>query len=254
MKWTLWALIFLVFVTPIIFIGKGIDHLDIMKDRYKRAVDAAVDAAVKYDCYENEDDITKMGTGFGEGEDDRKNLAIDKDGMLTWFYRVLFRNIGMDNDELGQLNIKRYIPLKAVIGFDRMIIADVNDNWSQDIYYTIEHNGRNYNLTLSDYMLDTDNNIWIKDLDAGLETDKRKELLSTFIKYKLNQALNNRQNFESGLYYDVNISISDIDKKTNNIEGINFIVLIEGLPLPTLNPYKQEKYFGFSLGGSEVSR
>ncbi len=254
MKWFLWILIFLVFVTPIIFIGKGIDHLSLMKDRYKRAVDAGVDAAVKYSCYRESEDIAKAAIGYGTGLDDRRNLAVNKVAMLEWFYIVLFRNLGMENSKEAQLELKQYIPMKAIVSFDRLIIADARDAWVSETPYYIEYKGKNYGFTLSKQVLDVSTNKWLEDNEIGITPDQRKLLISDFIKEKLNHFLNTREGFESGFYYDVNISLSDIDAKSDDIDGINFIVLIEGLPLPSLNPWKHNKLYAFSLGGSELSR
>ncbi|MFZ5352210.1 MAG: hypothetical protein ACOZCL_05735 [Bacillota bacterium] len=254
MKWILWILIFLAFVTPIIFTGKGVDHLDTMKERYKRAVDAGVDAAVKYNCYSETSEVERAGFGYGIGRDDKKNTAINEEEMLDWFYRVMFRNLGIQEDEAAQLNLKRYIPMKAVVAFDRLLIADVDDNWQQAEYYEMDYNGKSYRFTLSEQLMDIESGIWLRDKDIGLLQEKRQQMVSGFIKERLNSFLNNRLYFDSGLYYDVNISVSDIDSKSDDIDGVNFIVLLEGVPLPALNPWKHESYYAFSLGGSEIER
>jgi len=254
MKWFFWVLIFLVFVTPIIFIGKGIDHLDIMKDRYKRALDAGANAAVAYVSYDNGENMVQIAAAFGEQAIHANNIVIDKDAALAWFYRVFYRNLRIENDYTAQERLKKYIPMKAIVAFDRLMIADLNDDWVFDEFYDIEHNGVKYRFTLSERVMRISTGVWGKDTDFGISPSMREALVSEFIRTNLTRFLNNRENFESNNYYDVNIAVSDIDFKTDDVDGINFIVLSEGLPLPTLNPYKQGKYFAFSLGGSEATR
>lgn len=254
MKWFYWVLIFLVFFTPILLIGKGIDHLDIMKDRYKRALDAGANAAVSSLEYSSASSLSNLGNGFGEELRHRNNIHLDRAAALDWFYRVFYRNLNIEKDKQAQDNLKRYIPLKALLSYDTLMIADAKDNWIVDIPYEIEYNGTLYRFTLSERMMNTSTGVWGNGVDFGISSSNREALLNAFIKRKLNHFLNNRENIESSLYYDVNIAVSDIDLKTDDVDGINFIVLAEGLPLPSLNPWKQEQFYAFGLGGSEVTR
>lgn len=254
MKWILWAMIFIAFVSPMYFIAKGIDHLDIMKDRYKRAVDAGTDGAVKQRSYEDSLQILQVSKGYGYGVDDKVNIPLDRNKALFWFYEIFFRNIGIEKDVDKQKEIKKYIPMKAIASFDKLLIADSNDNWIFDSYYEIEYKSEIYRLTLSDKVYRVSTNEWMRDIDFGIMPTKRKQLVSNYIRNSLNVFLNNRSNFESELYYDINIAVSDLDTKTEDIKGINFMVLIEGLPLPSLNTSKNHKFFAFSMGGSQLSR
>lgn len=254
MKWFFWTLVFLAFFIPTVFIGKGIDHLDIMKDRYKRALDAGANAAVEYTTYEHAGNLRELGTGFGEQEQHTNKIVIDKAAALTWFYRVFYRNLKLENDTAAQSNLKKYIPLKAIVSFDKIMIADLNDNWLVDKYYDIEYNGTLYRFTLSERVLKLSMGVWGKDIDFNIPPGTRQALVSEFVRNELNQFLNNRANFESNNYYDVNIAVADIDVKTDDVDGVNFIVMAEGLPLPTLNPWREGKFYAFGLGGSEITR
>jgi hypothetical protein len=253
-KWILWVLIFLAFFTPIVYIGKGVDHLDIMKDRYKRALDAGASSAARAISYGSEVSLEQISNGFGEEEDDSNNIYVDKDAALQWFYRVFYRNLGIEEDAAAQENIKQYIPMKAIASFDKLMIADINDNWIVDKYYDIEYGGALYRFSLSDKVMNLSTGVWGKDSDYSISASTREALIDDFIRNELNRFLNSRANFESNSYYEVIIAASDIDVKTDDIDGVNFIAMAEGLPLPTLNPWKDGKYYAFGLGGSELTR
>lgn len=253
MKWILWTLIFLAFFTPIIFIGKGVDHLDIMKDRYKRALDAGASSAARAIPYSGENSLEQTGIGFGDKEQHSNNIAIDRDMALEWFYRVFYRNLGIEKDEKAQENIKRYIPMKAIAGFDKLMISDVNDNWIEEIDYEIEYKGTLYLFTMSEQVKNVATGEWGRDVDFGIEPAAREALINDFIKHKLDVFLNARENAESSYNYYVNIPLND-SQMTENISGISFIVMVEGIPLPSLNPFKKEKFYAFALGGTEIYR
>jgi hypothetical protein len=254
MKWFFWVLIFLAFFTPIIFTGKGIDHLDIMKDRYKRALDAGVSSAAHAVTYENEEGLRQTGMGFGTQQQNANNIPVDRERALAWFYKVFYRNLGMEKDTASQQSLGQYIPMKAIAGFDRLMIADVHDNWVLEEYYDIRYGGQDYRFTLSDQVMNKATGTWGRDVDFGIHPAERRAIVSGFIKKKLNSFLENRENRESNYNYEVNISAQDFDVKTDNIQGISFIVMVEGLPLPTLNPWKTERFYAFSLGGTEIRR
>jgi hypothetical protein len=62
-------------------------------------------------------------------------------------------------------------------------------------------------------------------------------------------------NKESGNYYKIVFSLDDVtDKKLSGINGVNFLVFCEGIPIPSLNPFRREKFFAYGIGGSEIRR
>lgn len=254
MKWFFWTLIFLVFFTPIIFIGKGIDHLDIMKDRYKRALDAGASSAARALLYDDKESLEHASIGFGTKAQHGNNISINKENSLNWFYRVFNRNLGIEDDTTAQENLKRYIPMKAIAGFDRLMIADLDDQWILEKEYLIDFKGTEYYFTMSDQVREKDSNLWGRDVDFGISPSEREALINRFIRGELNQFLVNRVNNESKNNYYVKIADNNSNVDTESICGISFIVMAEGMPLPTLNPWNSEKFYAFALGGTEISR
>jgi hypothetical protein len=234
--------------------GKGIDHLDIMKDRYKRALDAGASSAARALIYDDKDSLEHASTGFGAKLQHRNNIAIDRGNALNWFYRVFYRNLGIEDDAVAQEKLKMYIPMKAVAGFDRLMIADLKDQWILEKEYLIDFKGAKYYFTMSDQVKRKDKNLWGRDVDFGISPSEREALVSRFIREELNKFLANRDNYESKNTYNVKIADSNLDENTESISGISFIVMAEGIPLPTLNPWKSEKFYAFTLGGTEISR
>lgn len=259
MKSFFWSLIFIFCTWSLFFIGKGVDNIDIMSERYKRALDSGANAASGYRAYNSEEMLSNQGTGYGIGLEDSSNVLVDRQEAVKWFYRLFFRNLGIkDIDEQNEL--KRYIPMKAIILYDRLMIADAYDNWfsydpAGEKEYIIAYRGKNYKFTLSDQVYDLESKEWIMSGDIGLDSKDRKVLVTEYIISELNNFLENRTNKESGNYYRIAFSLDDTaDKKLNGINGINFFVLCEGMPIPSMNPFRRGEFYAYGIGGSEIRR
>ncbi|MBP7073358.1 MAG: hypothetical protein KBB40_07645 [Clostridia bacterium] len=259
MKSFFWSLIFIFCTWSMFFIGKGIDNIDIMAERYKRALDAGANAASGYRAYYSEGMLYAHGAGFGIGLEDSNNVPVEREEAVKWFYRLFFRNLGIEDTD-KQNEYKRYMPMKAIILFDRLMIADADDNWhtydpAGEKEYIIQYREKDYKFTLSDQVYNIENSSWIRADDIGLEAKERKELVTNYIINELNSFLDNRGNKESGSHYKIVFSLDDAsDSKLSGINGINFFILCEGIPIPSLNPFKQEKFFAYSVGGSEIKK
>lgn len=257
MKSFFWSLIFIFCAWSLFFIGKGVDNIDIMSERYKRALDAGAYAASSYRAYSTEEMLHSQGIGYGIGLEDSNNVTIDRDEAIKWFYRLFFRNLSI-NDYDKQNELKHYIPMKAIICYDRLMIADAEDNWlsydaAGEKEYLIQFNGKSYKFTLSDQVYDIENGRWVLTGDIGLDANGRKALLTQYIINELNSFLGNRANKESGNYYKIEFSLDDaLNDKLSGINGVNFLVFCEGMPIPTLNPFKRERFFAYGIGGSEI--
>lgn len=254
MKWFFWSLILLFCILNLFTIGIGVDNLTLTTEMYKAALDAGADAAAKYRPYNTVEYLYGSSMGYGSGLESGSNIKVDKAGALQWFYKLFFRNLSI-NDEKLQEKLKSYLPMKALVCFDRLLIADVEDNWIYEKQYRITYRGKPYIFTLSDQVYDEAAGMWLTDEDIGLTAEQRKLLLVSYITDELNSFLDNRKNKESGRHYKLVFSINDIDDtKISGITGVNFIVFCEGLPLPSYNPFKKEFLYVYGLGGSEIVR
>lgn len=253
------SIIFMFCSWSLFFIGRGVDEIDIMAERYKRALDAGANAASEYRAYNTEEILQNQGNGYGTGLEDSLNVKIDREEALKWFYRLFYRNLGI-NDEERQKELKRYIPIKAVILYDRLMIADAEDNWyscypAGEKKYIIQYGGKEYNFTLSGQVYDTVAGKWIKAEDIGLDPADRKALVTQYIAGELESFLQGAGIAQSGNCYNIVFSLNDTeDDRLSGINGVNFLVLCEGVPIPSLNPFKKASFFAYGLGGSEIVR
>lgn len=246
----------LIFCFTMLNIGNmTIDNLDTTAERYKRALDAGAYAAAKFNSYATESYLLSNSSGFGTGIEHKNNLPLNPDESLQWFYRVFFRNIGAEKNVVMQDDLKKYMPMKAIVAFDRIMIADHKDNWILSKTYDIRYNGTMYRFTLSDQVMNIATGEWRTDTEFGISEETRKDLVNMFIRQEINNVINTRLFSGSNRYYDVNIALTDTNPKIDGIKGVNFIVFAEGMPLPNYNPKSKEKLlYAYGIGGSEITR
>lgn len=227
----------------------------ITRQEYKRALDAGADAAAKHNTYISEEDLDGLSYGFGEGYEHKNNIRVNKQDSIDWFYKVFFRNIGIEDRPVLQEKLKQYITMKCIIEFDRLSIANEKDEWIIEKQFIIDYKGKDYLFTLSNQIKDLETNTWITETDLGLDTQARKTLVSTFIENEIESFINNDANINNDNYYTLNLGLNDYDFRVNTVNGSNVIIFVEGMPIPSLNvfdPYK--KLYAFTLGGSEITR
>lgn len=241
------------FLTALLGFGQ-LRNQEIYMKQYKQALDAGTDAASKHVTYASGQDLDGLSYGFGEGMEHANHIPVDKEEALEWFYLVLYRSLKLENEEMQQ-KLKKYIPMKCVVSFSNIAIADKNDNWVIDKDFVIEYGGTRYLFTLSNQVQNVETGVWYNEEELGLDKESRQLLVSQFIKTTIDDFLNNRENKESEITYSFQFGLNDMDTKLKSVNGSNFIVLCEGLPLPSLSLFEPEKkYFAFSLGGSEIVR
>lgn len=233
----------------------GINKQRYYAQEYKRALDSGTDAATKHIKYYNDSDMDDLSYGFGEGFYDTNNIKVDKEESIKWFYKLFFGNLNIREDEVTENKLKQYIPMKALISYNNISIADRNDDWIVDKDFIIKYNNAEYLFTLSDNICELDTGIWYNISDIGLNEDTKQELLESFITAEINKFLSEREIEVGGNYYTFDTGKSTKDNNLMIVSGSSFIVLAEGLPLGSLNIYTpKKKYYAFSIGGSEITR
>jgi hypothetical protein len=239
----------------LIFMAMGYDNKTLTEERYRRALDAGACAAAKYRPTDQGSYLEIGSNGFGMGQENKNNIPVDRDTALTWFYRVFFRNINIpDGSTELQANYKKFMPMKAILSFDRLMIADADDTWVYDLPYKIRYSGIYYNFTLSDQIQDANTNQWYNITDIGLTMDTKNMILKEYIEGELSGFLSKRKNKDSHNTYSIKIAVNNADMKLNAINGVNVVVFAESLPMPSLNPFNKKSYYGFGIGGTEITR
>ena len=253
MKQFLWLLILIFCFNALTFIELGQSSFHYYKEKYKRAVDAGADAAAEYDYYVKEENLEQQALGFGEGYESRHNYRIEPDTSLEWFYRVFFRNMSCETDLNKQQELKKTFVFKALVLYDRLLIADHEDTWVVEKRYEVEHGGKGYYLTLSDQVQEKGTGVWVRETSMGLTSLSRKALVSRFIREELNSFIKLNKNIKSGLDYSMHIGLEDMDYRHEGIGGVNIIIMCEGIAIRGFNPWSSQKYYAFSAVGSEIS-
>ncbi len=246
MRIFVWITVVIIGFNMLIYGDVAINNLDTQKMRYKRALDSATYAAARYRYYNTEEYVENISDGQNE------NIKINKEQAIKWFYKIFFRNIGVEEESFIGEELKTYIILKALISYDALYIADSKENWTK-VNYDIEYKGKIYRFTLKDRIHDIDSGAFRSIAEIGLTSEKRKELVTNHIKEQINNFLNLReQEKNSGNYY-VDFGLSDIDKNTE-LNGINFVAFVEGMPIPAFNLNQKNKLYAVSFSGAEVRR
>ncbi|HAN09726.1 MAG TPA: hypothetical protein DCP90_03835 [Clostridiales bacterium] len=246
MRLFIWISVLMLGINILLYGDMAINNLETAKIKYKRALDSATYAAAKYRAYASEEYMENISDGFSE------NILVNKEEALEWFYRVFFRNINMEDDQLMMTEMKKYIILKSVIGYDKMYIAGKDDIWVE-INYEIEYNGKKYRFTLSDKLYDIEQGTWKHTRDIGLDDETRLELVTKHIKDNINNILNLREYEKNKGYYYVDFGVVDTDVNSE-IKGINFVAFVEGMPIPAFSKKGESKFYAVSFAGAEISR
>lgn len=246
------GIITVVLATQLFFVQWGGNQVKQLQNHYKKALDAGTDAAAKHISYSTQEQLEGLSLGFGVGLEHSNNIQIDKDKALSWFYEVFFANLGYTNNETKKTQLKQKIPFKAIVTFDRIYIANASDTWVYEKEYTIPYNGATYQFTLSEQV--KRGGTWKKDSDWGIPPATRVKLVNQFINTTINTHINEFATNPREIYH-VQLGTDISDHKFSLIEGANFIVFIEGFPLPSFDTEGiSNSHYAFSMGGAEIRR
>jgi hypothetical protein len=214
------------------------------------------------------------------GKVDFRNNDLNLELALDKFYKNLFLNMGIHNDQLAQEELRMHIPIKVAVGYDGFFINTLSESdeldadgspkieelWKAKKSYSFYDRSSNIQIdfTLSDKVkvYDTNNNIV---LDGSAEEMKQRYPNSIFthndyeiIKQKaitdaISDALvyytvkNNEIASRHGFEYKFEFPYLD----SNSITGVGFIAFLQGIPLNAGELYNT---YGFSASKVTKSR
>lgn len=193
--------------------------------------------------------------GFSQSYD------IDCEKTLSKFYISLFNNLNIGNNKVAQDQIKMYIPLKLIIGYDGYYInawinvkdqnsgkVSVKELWQpkKSFTYYDSSNKLIFNFTLDDSMkiYDINSSKWIygkrNDLElkypdcsilkqANFDGFRRQIIINAIqndITYYTNK--NNITANRYGLTYSMQIPLIQNDKKLSSINNVCFMAFFQG--------------------------
>lgn len=208
-----------------------------IEERYKRALDVACYSAMRASIYKS-DNLYDLSNGLSD------SINIDKEKALEWFYKVLFKNLNIEDNKLKN-NLKKYIPIKCILGYEKMYLANKEDKWIS-IPYIFKYNNSIYKLTL-------DCKVYKKYKDKYIETNDIKnsyKYLINIIKSNINNIMDNETN-SLNIKYNIKFGV---DKEDENmcIKGISFIAFVDNMPISKYDFGK--KFYAVSFAGSEILR
>ncbi len=209
------------------------------------------------------DGLEGVTEGKGYGTD------INKDRVLQRFYNTLFLNLGIENDEIKQGQVKQYIPVIALVDYDSLSIytyVERKDNenireavWLNPVPFTKVYGDYivNYSVTDMVQVYDVENNITYNDYYSNLNNfgiehfqnqidfEKEKHLVMTeTITNKINGYINKYNNYNTG--YNLMLPIES-SEYTNMIKDVSLFVFVDGIPIAD-----DITYTYYSSAGSRV--
>lgn len=216
----IWKATLVFFVVLMLSLGSiNNDKIKFLKHEYKQSFELAVDAGMDSLSYTDQIDFENQSY---------EDVNYDTDRSLDIFYKVLEGNLST----IHVNNLKSYIPVKIFIMNDHLVVYN-NLDQKEIIYFDVNVDGTTYSLSIND------ENIYPFD---------KKNVLSYYINSVINQKLDLYK--LGNVKYTLNLN-SD-NAFYNQIDSVGFIVFTEGLPIPSLLPFKHEVYYVNSIAGDQV--
>lgn len=240
--------------------------------KYDWAVRTAVqDAGIALTGQEQKIDAPKY--------DSYKNYKVNKEEALQAFYKTLFINLGVEDDETIQEAVKRYIPAIVVIGYDGFWIhteEKMKDGQDENIiravwkekkpYVFADSKGNSLSFTLDDYVYayDAGSGTWYEgprevvnqEVSGRIELLNDEELFeqvrrTTIVKSIQNDLahyINAHNQYSRLLGISYTFSLPEIDQEewNNTIDDVGFMAFIQGLPVG------EKEYNRYALGGGRL--
>lgn len=206
--------------------------------------------------------------------DEGGNPIIEKEESINIFFHSLYAGFGVMNDPDAQDELKRYIPMIAVLDKDGVYIwyhgtyenngTNYTEMWSEKYPYSksYKENGNEYYIdyTMDDkvhFMDSSDNSIIIttyKDLYSaypsltflsqdGFDEERRYAIIST-ITNKMNQYINeyNRIAEIDNIDYQFVIPYLSDEDWTRSIDDISILVFFQGYPYGNFTTERYNQY------------
>ena len=224
--------------------------------RYKHAVESSSDSACRAVSYSDSLSLLAAGNGFGEGSESPLNIAIDKDNALRNFEKVLFGNLGI-NEERTKSIFREKIILYVVIDFDGICIKKGEGSWEAKDKFITDIQGEEYCLNFSEKLFRSRDGMWIKPSEiSGFNQKMAKERLSSLISEKINNQLLEIADAEIGSSKRYLTFFSDVtgeSKEFNSFSGPGFLAIVDGIEIPGMNIPDKGNINIYSIGASDIS-
>ncbi|MGG0815898.1 hypothetical protein [Paenibacillus alvei] len=213
-----------------------------------------------------------------EGYESKKRLELRRDDAVESFFMTLFLNFGLWDGVRGQEELKRYIPVVAIIGYDGLDIyaeeeyvgrsgdAILNHVWKPTLPYGFtDQYGNVIGFTLDDYVTiyHPSSRSWItgyqRELkyytaeipllkDDHLFDSVRRTTIVNTVQNALARTINahNEIALRNGVSYTFTLPAISEEEWHNTINDVGVMAFIQGLPVG------YSTYNHYALGGSRL--
>lgn len=258
----------IVIIMAAIPVNLGIDkriEAEQIKRSYNSAIDSAVrDAASVLIESNNSESAEILANGLN---DNYEKIELNRDRALNKFYETMFINMNVSKDKINQEILKKYVPIKIIVGYDAYYINtlyeindehtnkhEIKEKWMPGKKYVFFDKKNNLGIyfSLADYTVVNDYNTGKINIGSNEELNKlypisvfgtefnniRKSAIIENIKNDLTYFtyLNSEIAKNNGWRYSFEIPVID----NRAIDNISFIAFVQGLPISgteNLNTY-----------------
>ncbi|CAM4411486.1 hypothetical protein U9M73_06535 [Paenibacillus phoenicis] len=271
MKITDWAVIFVIIIAPVVWLGglraENLREVNRLETRYTAALRTAVqDAAASL----NRNELQQFESGYGSS----KWMRADKEQALAALLRSLSLNFGVADDPAGQQSLLAYIPAIVVMDYDGYFLyaADMDlssDTWTyrwQDKkpYTYLDASGNSIAFTLDRNVTayDAAANHWFSGLQTEIKSEISIPLLQneeTFdavrrativrrIEEDLARAIraHNRIAAKLGVDYTFTLPVIPQEEWNNTLDDVGILVFLQGIPVG------DHYYNNYAFGGGRL--
>ncbi|UHA73110.1 hypothetical protein [Paenibacillus sp. 481] len=213
-----------------------------------------------------------------EGYESDKRLQLNKELALQTFFRSLHLNLQIVTDPISQLQLKNYIPVVLLLGYDgyELYAEEQFVDTKQQVQFThvwmpkrpysyVDPHGNVFSFTLDDFVtVYTTTGQWIRGYQRELQLSTHIPLLQdekSFdavrrtmivnrvqedVAYRIN--LHNEWSKRNGVAYTFTLPTISTEEWHNSIDDVGIIAFVQGLPMGTA------RYNNYALGGARLIR
>lgn len=276
MKITDWAIIFVLLVTPMLWLGS----LHIENAREMNRLDIRYTTALKTSAQDggqalNRNELQRFENGYGSD----KWMRADKEQALAAFLRTMYVNFDVADDWVGQQALHAFIPAVVVIDYDGYYVyaARAGSEYDQESslihhwgdkkpYVYADAGGNSIAFTLDSYVTvyDAAEKRWLSGRQDELKDETVIPLLQDNLRFEavrrsaivhsieqdLEQAIHLHNDYAArqGVRYTFTLPTISQEEWNNTLDDVGIIAFLQGIPVG------DRYYNNYALGGGRLVR
>lgn len=274
MKITDWAIIFILIVTPFLWLSsihaEDVREINRLETKYSAALKtAAQDGGTAMNVNEHQ----QYESGYGSN----KFMRVDKEQALDALLNSLYLNLGIPDDFLSQQALLVYIPAIVVMDYDGYYVYSADEYKGEDgseqishrwrpkkPYVYLDQQGNSVSFTMDQYVTayDHSRNRWISGLKNEIKSDAsipllhndqqfdevRRSVIVRSIEEDLAQVISHHNEVAPrwGVHYTFTLPTIPQEAWTNTINDVGILLFLQGIPIG------DQYYNNFAFGGGRL--